>query len=154
MADFSFWPGRFRNIIVRTFILSLTRSLALSLSRSLALSLSPSLALLLSHLSSLISRLSSLFSLLSSLFSPLSSLLSPLSSLSLSLWDKKYQCTPDFESPENYFCLGQNISWGISWGFSRGPRPFWPQNCPLLCSGQFRGQKGLGPLKKPREMPH
>ncbi len=24
----------------------------------------------------------------------------------------------------------------------------------FLRSGQFRGQKGLGPLKKPREMPH
>jgi hypothetical protein len=27
-------------------------------------------------------------------------------------------------------------------------------NCPSLRSGQFRGQKGLGPLEKPREMPH
>ncbi len=28
--------------------------------------------------------------------------------------------------------------------------PFWHQNCPSPRSGQFRGQKGLGPLEKPR----
>jgi hypothetical protein len=46
MADFSFWPGRFRNMIARTFVLSLTfpflfcflLSLSLSLLRALSLS--------------------------------------------------------------------------------------------------------------------
>jgi hypothetical protein len=27
-------------------------------------------------------------------------------------------------------------------------------DCPSPRSGQFRGQKGLSPLEKPREMPH
>ncbi len=28
------------------------------------------------------------------------------------------------------------------------------KDCPSLRSGQFRGQKGLGPLEKPHEIPH
>jgi hypothetical protein len=31
---------------------------------------------------------------------------------------------------------------------------FWPQNCPSLRSGQFRGQKSRGPLDISREMAH
>jgi hypothetical protein len=53
-----------------------------------------------------------------------------------------------------FFRMGQNISWGISWDFPRGPRPFLPQNCPSLYSGQVRGQKGLNSLLKSLEMPH
>jgi hypothetical protein len=82
LADFSFWPGRFRNIIALTFILLLTRlSSLISSLVSCLLSLISHLSSLVSCLSSLISRLSSLVSRLSSLVSRLSSLFSLLSSL-------------------------------------------------------------------------
>jgi hypothetical protein len=34
------------------------------------------------------------------------------------------------------------------------PAVFSHSRCATLRSGQFRGQKGLGPLEKPRKMPH
>jgi hypothetical protein len=81
---FSFWPGRFRNIIAL----------------------------------SLVSRFSSLFS-------PLSSLLSPLSPLS------SRSCSP----------LSLSLSLLLSLSLSGR-------------SGQFRGQKGLGPHEKSLELSH
>jgi hypothetical protein len=50
-----------------------------------------------------------------------------------------YECTADFESPEDFFFRGQNILWGISRD--------------LLFSGQLRGQKGSAPLKNPKKCP-
>ncbi len=53
-----------------------------------------------------------------------------------------------------FFFRGQNIHWGISRGFLRGPRPFWPLHCPEHSEGQCWGQKGRGSLEKHQEMPY
>jgi hypothetical protein len=52
-----------------------------------------------------------------------------------------------------FFC-GQFDLWAISRDILRGPRLFWPLNCPERSKGQFRGQKSWGPLKISREMAH
>jgi hypothetical protein len=44
------------------------------------------------------------------------------------------------------------LPWDISRDFSRGRQPF--ENCAVLLSGPFGGQKGLNPLKKYLEKPH
>jgi hypothetical protein len=133
LADFSFWPGRFRNIIALTFILLLTRlsslisslvSCLLSLVSYLSslvsrlvsrlsslisrlLSLVSRLSSLVYHLSSIVSRLSSLFSRLSSLVSLLSSFYSLISSPSLR--HKNTNALLILKVLEIIFCLVQNI---------------------------------------------
>ncbi len=47
-----------------------------------------------------------------------------------------------------FFC-GTITLWAISRDILRGPRLFWPLNCP-----ERRGQKSLGPLKMSLEMAH
>jgi hypothetical protein len=47
----------------------------------------------------------------------------------------------------SFFLAGKQHNEPFSREISRWPRPFWPLNCPLLCSGQFRGQKGRGHRK-------
>ena len=53
-----------------------------------------------------------------------------------------------------FFVFGQITLWAIFGDILRGPRLFWPLNYPSLRLGQFRGQKGLGPLKKSLELSH
>ncbi len=138
MYSFSLFPLLFQLSLSLSPSLSLSLSLSLPLSLSLSLSFSLSLSLSLSrsrscsrscYCSRSRSRSCSCYRSRSRSCSCSLSLTLPFS-LSLSLGHKNTS-VPHFESPGNHF--------------------FWSG---ALRSGQFRGQKGLGPLEKQREMPH
>jgi hypothetical protein len=52
-----------------------------------------------------------------------------------------------------FFC-GKITLWAIWRDTLRGPRLFWPLNCPERSEGQFSGQQNQGSLKISQEMAH
>jgi hypothetical protein len=54
---------------------------------------------------------------------------------------------------EIYILIGKTYNGAFRGVFQRGQDLF-VLNYPEHSKGQFRGQKGLGPLEKPQEMPH